>query len=255
MMLEAGHWLMLALVGISAGFIDAVVGGGGLLSIPALLSLGITPHQTLGTNKLASCFSSFTSSLTYFRQQLFTPSLWYHTAIATFIGAVSGSALVIAVDNDWLIKILPVMIIAVAVYSLLSPNAIGCENAEMIKQSPDKRRQWLTGFVWGGYDGFAGPGIGAFWTISVSRLYGLPLLNSCGLARSMTLISNITALIVFMSLGKVNYIIGILLGVFMMLGSFTGARVAIRFGSPFIKPIFITVVLFMSLHLAWSAWF
>ena len=255
MALEIGHWLMLALVGISAGFIDAVVGGGGLLSIPALLSLGIPPHQTLGTNKVAACFSSFTSSLTYFRQQLFTPSLWYHTAMATFIGAVLGSTLVLAIDNDWLIKILPIMVIAVAVYSLLNPNAIGCKNAEMIDKSPSKLHQWLMGLSWGGYDGFAGPGIGAFWTISVSKLYGLPLLNSCGLARSMTLVSNVTALIVFMSLGKVNYVIGILLGVFMMVGSFVGARVAIRFGSPFIKPIFITVVLFMSLHLAWSAWF
>lgn len=255
MMLEIEHWLMLALVGISAGFIDAVVGGGGLLSIPALLSLGLPPHQTLGTNKVAACFSSFTSALTYFKQALFNPKLWYHTAVATFTGAVLGSLLVLAIDNVWLIKILPILIIAVAIYSLFNPNAIGCQNATMINKSPNKFHQWLTGMVWGGYDGFAGPGIGAFWTISASKLYSLPLLNCCGLARSMTLVSNITALIVFISLGKVNYLVGIVLGVFMMVGSFFGARIAIRFGSPLIKPIFITVILFMSLHLAWSAWF
>ena len=254
-MLEVGHWLMLALVGISAGFIDAVVGGGGLLSIPALLAMGLPPHLTLGTNKVAACFSSLTSSLTYFKQELFTPQLWYNTAIATFIGAVLGSSLVLAIDNEWLVRILPIMIIAVAVYSLLNPNAIGSQNATMIEKSPNRVHQWIMGFFLGGYDGFAGPGIGAFWTISASKLYGLPLLNSCGLARSMTLVSNITALIVFISLDQVNYLIGIILGIFMMFGSFVGARVAIRFGSPFIKPIFITVVMFMSLHLAWSAWF
>ncbi|RYV02252.1 hypothetical protein SOPP22_11900 [Shewanella sp. OPT22] len=254
MMLEVGHWFMLALVGISAGFIDAVVGGGGLLSIPALLSLGLPPHLTLGTNKVAACFSSFTSSLTYFKQELFSPQLWYHTAIASFVGGVLGSALVLAIDNEWLIKILPIIIIAVAVYSLINPNAIGSQNSNMIKKSPKKLHQWLMGLALGGYDGFAGPGAGAFWTISTSKFYGLPLLNSCGLARSMTLVSNLTALMVFIALDEVNYLVGIVLGLFMMIGSFIGARVAIRLGSPFIKPIFITVVLFMSLHLAWSAW-
>ncbi len=255
MLLETSQWLSLLTVGVSAGFIDAVVGGGGLLSIPALLSMGIPPHMALGTNKLAACFSSFTSAMTYFRQQFFSPTLWYHCAIATFLGAVLGSTIVLMIDNDWLVKMLPIMIIAVALYTALNPNAIGCKNTQVPQSKPNKLYQWLTGFFWGGYDGFAGPGIGAFWTISSSKLFQLPLLNSCALARSMTLISNLTALLIFLFQSKVNFTIGLAMGMFMMLGSFIGAHFAIRFGSPFIKPIFICVVIIMSIHLAWSAWF
>ncbi|WP_133407506.1 sulfite exporter TauE/SafE family protein [Parashewanella tropica] len=255
MLLESSHWLILSGVSIVAGFIDAVVGGGGLLSIPALLSVGMPPHVALGTNKLAACFGSFTSAMTYFRQQFFTPALWYNTAIATFVGAVFGSFLVLAIDNYWLELILPLLIISVALYTLFSPNAIGCKNEISPSQPPNKIKQWLSGFFLGGYDGFAGPGIGAFWTLSASKLYSLPTLNCCGLARSMTLVSNVTALVVFMLQSDVMYDIGIAMGLFMMLGSFIGARFAIRFGSKVIKPIFISVVIVMSIHLAWSNWF
>ncbi|RLV60334.1 hypothetical protein D5018_07350 [Parashewanella curva] len=255
MLLETSHWLILSGVSVAAGFIDAVVGGGGLLTIPALLSVGLPPHVALGTNKLAACFGSFTSAMTYFKQQFFTPSLWYHTAIATFIGAVCGSLLVLAIDNYWLELILPAIIIGVALYTLFSPNAIGCKNEASPKTTPNKIKQWLSGFFLGGYDGFAGPGIGAFWTITVSRLYSLPTLNCCGLARAMTLVSNITALVVFMLQSDVMYEIGLSMGLFMMLGSFIGARFAIQFGSSVIKPLFISVVIIMSIHLAWSNWF
>ncbi|MGB0894928.1 MAG: sulfite exporter TauE/SafE family protein [Parashewanella sp.] len=254
MILETSDWIILILTGISAGFIDAVVGGGGLLSIPALLSIGIPPHLTLGTNKLAASFSSLTSAATYFKNRLFSPSLWFHTIIATATGAVFGSLIVLAIDNAWLFKILPIIIIGVALYTLIHPNAIGCKNTAIPETKPKRRHQWLTGLTLGGYDGFAGSGVGAFWTIAVSKLYRLPLLNCCGLARSMTLVSNLTALAIFIWQSKVDFELGFVLGLFMMIGSYIGAQFAIRYGSPFIKPLFITMVLCISVYLAWSAW-
>lgn len=255
LLLEPSNWALLAIIGLIAGFIDAIVGGGGLLSIPALLTLGIAPHTALGTNKLAASFGLSMAAWTYYRQHLFTPSFWYMAFIATFIGAVLGSVLVYLIDTQWLEKILPLLIIGIAIYSLLSPSAISDTDYQVPIQSPPTQKQGLQGLILGAYDGFAGPGIGAFWTVSSGSLYKLPLLHSCGLARAMTFTSNLTALAIFGWLGQVQWQIGLWMGLCMMLGSFIGARCAIKFGMPFIRPLFILIVLLIAANLAWSAWF
>lgn len=254
LILEPSHWAMLAMVGLIAGFIDAIVGGGGLLSIPALLTLGMPPHLALGTNKLAACFGSFTASITYYKQQLYNPSFWYHGLTATFIGAVIGTGAVYFIDSQWLEKILPILIIGIALYTLMSPKAMS-QNAHLVPtQKSAPLTQWLQGLSLGAYDGFAGPGIGAFWTISSIKLHKLPLLNSCGLARAMTSISNATALVLFAMLDQVDWIIGLWIGICMMAGAYVGAHSAIRFGASFIKPLFITMVILMAINLTWTAW-
>jgi uncharacterized protein len=253
LLLEPSHWAMLALVGLFAGFIDAVVGGGGLLSIPALLTIGMPPHIALGTNKLAACFGSFTASLTYYKQQLFVPSFWYHSLGATFVGAVIGTLAVFLVDSQWLEKILPILIIGIALYTLVSPKIMDASQ-QAPKMPSSAAKQWTQGLGLGAYDGFAGPGIGAFWTLSSIKLHKLPLLNSCGLARAMTSISNATALILFAVLGQVHWMLGLWIGICMMVGAYIGAHSAIRFGVPFIKPLFIIMVLAMGANLTWTAW-
>ncbi|GIU30731.1 TSUP family transporter [Shewanella sp. MBTL60-007] len=254
LLLDPSSWAILALVGFIAGFIDAVSGGGGLLSIPALLTMGVPPHLALGTNKLAASFGSSMAAYTYYKQRLFSPALWYHTFIATFIGAVMGTFIVYLIDNSWLEKWLPIMIIAIALYTLFQPNAMGDSNHKIPTKAKSKVKQWLQGLPLGFYDGFAGPGIGAFWTVSSTGLHKLPLLYSCGLARAMTFTSNLTSLTIFIALGKVNLAIGLSMGVCMMAGSYIGAHSAIKFGLPFIRPIFITVILLIAAQLVWSAW-
>ncbi|KPZ71790.1 MULTISPECIES: sulfite exporter TauE/SafE family protein [unclassified Shewanella] len=253
-LLDPSHWAFLAVIGLVAGFIDAVVGGGGLLSIPALLTMGIPPHLALGTNKLAACFGSLTAGYTYYKQQLIKLRFWRTAFITTFIGAVLGSILVYLIDAAWLEKILPLVIISIAFYTLLSPKAMGDNISVAPTQSPCKTKQAAQGTLLGCYDGFAGPGIGAFWTVSSIRLHKLPLLNSCALARVMTFVSNVTALVIFALLGEVDWILGLWMGVCMMAGSFIGAKSAIRFGIPFVKPLFIIVVLAIAANLAWTAW-
>ncbi|QBF84133.1 hypothetical protein EXU30_16755 [Shewanella maritima] len=254
LLLEPSHWGLLALIGIVAGFIDAIVGGGGLLSIPALLSVGVPPHLALGTNKLAACFGSITSAYTYYKQQLFTPKFWRTTAITTFIGAILGSLLVFMVDAASLEKLLPLLIIVIAIYTLISPQALGQNITSVPNQTSSHTKQSAQGIMLGGYDGFAGPGIGAFWTVSSIKLHKLPLLHSCGLARAMTSISNVTALVVFALLDQVYWVLGFWMGLSMMAGAAIGAKSAIRFGIPFVKPIFIIMVVAIAGHLSWSAW-
>ena len=254
LLFEPSTWAILAGIGLLAGFIDAIAGGGGLLSIPALLTLGISPHTALGTNKLAACFGSSTAAYTYYKQNLFTPYLWYYTFIATFFGAVAGTFVVSLIDSRWLEKLLPLMIMIIAIYTLLKPNAMGCNTFTPLKQPASKMKQWLQGFPLGFYDGFAGPGTGAFWTITSTTYHKLPLLHSCGLARAMTFTSNLTSLVIFLTLGQVNVLIGLSMGLCMMLGSFIGAKTAIKFGVQFIRPAFITLVLLIAAKLAWDAW-
>ena len=247
-------WLVLSITALFAGFIDAIVGGGGLLTVPALLSAGLPPHLALGTNKLAATFSSATSSLTYYRQNLFSPGFWRYSFYATAIGAVIGTLAVYLVDAGWLEKILPVLIFATAIYTLFRRNG----DSEETRLPPDTpathKKQWAQGMGLGFYDGFAGPGTGAFWTVSSQILYKMDILRSCGLARSMNFISNITSLLTFMLLAQVDYRVGLSMGVCLMVGAYIGAHSAIKYGGNLIRPLFILVVLAMSGKLAWDAW-
>lgn len=254
LLLEPSQWIILAVVGLIAGFVDAVVGGGGLLSIPALLTLGVPPHITLGTNKLAASFGSSTAALTYYRKNLFNPKLWTHAFISTAIGAVIGTCAVHLIDSQWLEKLLPILVVAIAIYTLIKPSAMGCDQCKPPSGTQNRYTQWRQGIPLGFYDGFAGPGIGAFWTLTNTALYKMPILFSCGLARAMTFTSNTTALIVFLFFGQVDIEIGLFMGLCMMLGSIVGARSAIKFGLPFIRPLFITMVLLIAANLFWSAW-
>lgn len=246
--------LMLVLAAFFAGFIDAVAGGGGLLTVPSLLAAGLPPHLALGTNKMAAAFGSITSGFTYFRQKLFSPAFWRDCTIATAIGAVLGTLTVDSLSTEFLDKWLPVVIFIAAVYSLFSR----CNNDNQLnlptKTPVLKLKQILQGTTLGFYDGLAGPGSGAFWMVSSMGLYKMNLLLCCGLARCMTFVSNFFSLIAFIALGQVNYVLGLSMGVSMMIGAYIGAHSAIKFGHRFIRPIFVTVVMLMAVKLALEAW-
>jgi uncharacterized membrane protein YfcA len=244
--IEPMTWGLLCLVALAAGFIDAVVGGGGMLTVPALLTAGLPPHLTLGTNKLAASFGSITASLTYYKKQLFNPRFWAASVFATAIGSILGTLLVDKLSIDFLNKLLPIIILIVAFYSLfgsLSPT----ETHRLPEKSFTlKAKQWLQGLFLGFFDGLAGPGTGTFWTASNSLLYKMSLLLNCGLARSMNFVSNFISLITFIALGHVNFMLGITMGIFLMLGAWLGAHSAIRFGGKLIKPLFNTVIIILA---------
>lgn len=254
MLLDPSTLALLASIGLLAGFIDAIVGGGGMLTVPALLSLGLPPHLTLGTNKLSACFASGTAAYTYFKKQLFTPLFWKNSIYSTFIGALMGTIFVNFISAEWLEKILPAIILCAAVYSLFNR----MKELDGDKLPPltttIKLKQRLQGLVLGFYDGYAGPGTGAFWVISNMRLYKLNILLSSGVAKTMNFTSNFTSLIAFIYFGQVNWVIGLTMGGCLMLGAYIGAHSAIHFGAKFIRPIFIVIVMIMALKLGYNAW-
>ena len=247
-------WLLLAIAAFVAGFIDAIVGGGGLLTVPALLSSGLPVHMVLGTNKLASTFGTAIASYTFYRKKIFEPKLWLPCIVATCIGALIGAIAVNLVSGQWLEKILPLIILSTAIYTLFK------QPTKTAKVAPNKDcqrfrlTQRIQGVILGFYDGFAGPGTGVFWTISGQVLHKIDLLKSSGVARTMNFVSNATALVTFMVLGQVDFKLGLMMGGCLMIGAFIGAHTAIKFGNNFIKPIFIIVVIIISIQLALRAW-
>ncbi|MCF7354546.1 TSUP family transporter [Vibrio sp. CK2-1] len=254
-MLDPTMLIILGLVAFAAGFIDAVAGGGGMLTVPALLSIGLPPHLALGTNKLSATFASSTAAFTYYKKRLFTPEFWYRSFIATLIGAISGTLVVNVISTDWLEKLLPLIILATAIYTIFhkSPKENHSDMPDF--DAKTHKKQIIQGLTLGFYDGAIGPGTGAFWTVSNMVLYRMNILLSSGVAKAMNFTSNFTSLITFAILGHINWALGLTMGLCLMAGAYVGAHSAIRFGAAFIRPVFVTVVSVMAIKLAYEAWF
>lgn len=241
---------LLGVAAVLAGFIDAVAGGGGMLVMPALLSTGMPPHWVIGTNKLVGTFGTFSASLTFIRKRLFRPALWWAMSFGTLAGALAGSVLIYLMSAGALKKLLPLAILCAAVYLIWPRRTPGTfSNSDSSTGEPKPRRrsvQWITGGLIGFYDGFIGPGTGAFWMAAAVKLFDLDLVAAAGVARFMNFISNATALLTFMAFGNIDYAIGLTMGVALMVGAFVGAHSAIRYGASFIRPVFLVVVVLMA---------
>jgi uncharacterized membrane protein YfcA len=244
--------LLLIFAALVAGMVDAIAGGGGLIALPALLTAGLPPHLALGTNKLAGTFGTLSASRAYVRKGLFKPRLWRTAAAATFLGAVAGTVAVWLVAAVFLAKLIPVLVIAAAIYVLL--HARPMLPLEETEPRPGHRSSTLVGLCLGFYDGFAGPGAGAFWTTAGLWLFRLDLVRASGLARFMNFVSNAVSLATFALLGLVDWSVGLAMGLSVMAGAHIGAYSAIRFGARVIRPVFVTVVLVLAAKLIWQEW-
>jgi uncharacterized membrane protein YfcA len=245
--LDVATLLLLGAVALLAGFIDAVAGGGGMLVMPALLSIGMPPHLVVGTNKLIGTFGTFSASLTFIRKKLFQPALWWAMSFATFVGALIGAILIYLMSAGVLKKLLPLAILLASAYMIwprrVRPSVIS--SPEPPTAHPHSVQLTAGGLI-GFYDGFIGPGTGAFWMATAMKLFRLDLVAAAGVARFMNFISNLTALATFAILGNIDYAIGLSMGALLMCGAFLGAHSAIRYGAPFIRPVFLLVVVLMA---------
>ncbi len=169
------------------------------------------------------------------------------------VGALTGAIVAHYLPAEWLNKMLPVIVFACGLYLLFG----GTPKAPLDSDAPIKKDMAVAPRLQPGFscDGVAGPGTGAFWTVSSLLLYPIDLVKASGVARSMNFVSNIAALSVFIFSGQVDWVIGLSMGVSVMVGAFFGARTAISGGAKFIRPVFITVVLGLTVRLAWQHWF
>lgn len=229
--------LFILIAGFLSGFIDSVVGGGGLISLPALMLTGMPLPLALGTNKFASSFSSLTSTLNYIKNKQIDLPLAKKLFFLSFVGSLIGAYTVTQISPDALRPVVAVLLILITIYTLVK------------KDWGDQKRPLRRNYLFitmpfivaiGFYDGFLGPGTGSFFAFLFLYI-GFDFVKAAGNSRIMNFASNIAALMLFAFSGHVNYYYGIVMALAMIIGSYLGSTLAIRNGQKYIKPLFILV--------------
>lgn len=245
-------WIYPALfaVGAAAGFVDAIAGGGGLLTVPALLAAGLPPQVALGTNKFQSSCGTALATWNYARSGLIDIRRWIPGIGATFLAAVAGAWVVTRIDPSSLRRVIPIVLGLIAVYTALKPDLGSTTRPARL---PGTTFGIAMGVLLGFYDGFLGPGTGSFWMLACVLLHGLDLRGATGVTKAMNLTSNLASLGFFLAAAKVDFVIGILMAAGQLIGAYFGSHLAIRNGARIIRPVFLTVVLALAAKLAWDA--
>lgn len=234
--------LILCPAGFLAAFVDSIAGGGGLISLPAYLMAGVPAHLALGTNKFSSTAASCTSSLKFAMSGKVNFSLIKFLAPLTLIGAAFGVTSVLQIDQHFLSTLVLILILCVGIYSFFS-KSIGLEDKFKGINIKNITLGALLALSLGFYDGFFGPGTGSFLIFGLISIYGFDFVNASGNSKVLNFVSNITSLILFGLNGQINYMLGIPVAIFMILGARVGTIMALKKGSKLIKPIFVTMSL------------
>jgi uncharacterized membrane protein YfcA len=239
---------VLTAVAVLTGFIDAVAGGGGLIMMPALLFAGVPPVDALGTNKLQSMFGTGTALRNYARSGLVEWRPNRLTVLLVFAGAVAGAAVVQSIDMRILYLLIPVLLIAAALYILLSPRMTDRDAQQRVSSVGYAPVGGSIGF----YDGFFGPTAGAFFTTSLVALRGYGLTRATALTKLFNFTSNVASVILFAVGGHVLWLLGLCMAAGAMLGAWIGSQTAIRFGASLIRPLLVVISLAMTARLLWD---
>jgi uncharacterized membrane protein YfcA len=240
---------LLFLAGLAGGFIDAIAGGGGLITLPALLAAGLPPQIALGTNKFQASCGTLIAVLRYARAGMMkTPSLWL-AVVCAFIASMGGAYVVTIASNAALKRLIPWMLAAVAIYTAINPR-FGL-HASRARFRPIVFAL-LFGCAIGFYDGFFGPGTGSFWTVACVALLGLDLRHATGYTKAANLASNLGSLVIFLFSGSVLFSVGAAMIAGQIIGAQLGSGFVIRHGAKFIRPVFLGVVLILTVKLIWD---
>lgn len=221
------------------GFIDAIAGGGGLITLPAIMAMGVPPHLALGTNKLQGVFGSFTATLNFTKKGLIDYKECFVGIVFTFIGAAIGATLILFLNANFLKIIIPFLLTAIFVYTLFMPKIGESDRAAKMNE---RLFYVIFGLVLGFYDGFFGPGAGSFWMFAMVALIGLNLKKAVAHTKALNFTSNIVALGVFIVGGQILWLVGFLMAVGQILGAYFGSNLVIKKEVKFIRTMFLIVV-------------
>lgn len=236
---------LLMMAAFVAGMIDAVAGGGGLITIPALMAAGVPPVQAIATNKLQSTLGTGGAVLAFARKGHIDFRRFAAPAAAAFLGSAVGAFLLTRIDPGFLEGFLPLLLIAMALYFARAP------------QMDDDDRHSRAGpallsgvaVVIGCYDGFFGPGTGSFFTTALVALFGLGVLRAVAHTKLLNLASNLAGLIVLVAAGQVLWLTGAAMAFASVAGGQVGAHGAMRFGAGLARPLLILVSLALTVKL------
>lgn len=242
-------FILLFLAAFIAGLVDSIAGGGGLITVPVLLGIGLPPQAALGTNKLQASFGSGSAMLTFIRSGTVELRECLRGIVFTAIGAGMGTFAVQLIDPAFLRQIIPFLLISIVFYSIMTPR-LGAEDIHpRMKSGPFFL---VFGLALGFYDGFFGPGTGSFWVMALMLGLGLNMTKATGYTKVLNFTSNFLSLLLFMVNGAVHWREGLVMGFGQFIGARVGSRMVIRKGTRFIRPIFISMVLAITIRLIWQ---
>jgi len=233
-------------LGLFAGFFDTISGGGGLLTIPVMLMVGVPPLEALGTNKLQGIFGTGSATLTFASKgHLDFKSLW-PIALLCFISSIVGALIASQIPEQTLAIFIPYILILVALYFGLS------KNISDVGKTPILRYSILATIILpivGLYDGIFGPGAGSFYMFVILSLGGLGIVQATAQTKLLNFSSNLGGFIFFCLIGAVNWEIGLIMAIGQIIGSSIGARLAIKKGIKIIKPLLIIICIITAVKL------
>ena len=224
-------------VGVVAGFLDTLVGGGGLLAVPALLLSGIPPIYVLGTNKFQGSMGTGIATFLLFRKKKLDWSSVKSLMFASFIGSILGGVIIQFVDTQFLSFVIPIVLVFIAIYFIVSPKP------KSIASNPksNKKFELFAVPVVGFYDGMFGPGAGSFFAMTGVMIKKLEIIQATILAKPLNFASNIAGFIVFFSFGHIAFLIGLLMMMGQMIGAFFGTHYLLK-ANPLIIRLLIVII-------------
>ena len=250
-MFEVSLELAAALIGaaFAAGFVDAIAGGGGLITLPALLLAGASPLEALSTNKVQGSFGAATAAVAYARAGHVKLRGQIGAAALAFGCGAAGAALAGLVPTGWLRLALPVILIGIAAFFALKPGL--SDDDSTARLAPATFTAFVVPLI-AGYDGLIGPGAGSFYMIGFVALAGYGVLKATAHTKLLNFASNLGGLLVFALYGAPWWAVGLAMGGAQIAGARIGARTAMRIGARAIKPLLVITSTALALRLVWQ---
>ncbi|PSV44456.1 TSUP family transporter [Photobacterium indicum] len=240
---------LLFLVAGVAGFIDAIAGGGGMITVPALLAVGVPPAQALATNKLQGSFGSFSASLYFVRNGFVSLKEMRNAIVFTFIGSAIGALLVQRIDAGVLTSLIPALLVCISLYFLFAPQTGKGGGTPKLSENAFA---FTVGTSIGFYDGFFGPGAGSLFTVCFVAIAQFGLVEATARTKILNFTSNFAALLFFIMAGLPIWEIGLLMAVGGFIGARMGAKVVISKGQKLIRPMVVIISMVMAIKLLWE---
>lgn len=248
-LLAAAPLGLLFLVALVAGAIDAIAGGGGLLCLPALLWSGLSPAQSLATNKMQCSAGSFSAAWHFHRAGAISLRAMAPAVIAVLVAAFAGALLAQKIDADLLRRLLPILLMLIAAYFLFMPTPLAQERpARVFLPFFALTAAPLVGF----YDGFFGPGAGSFYAIACVEMLGYSLPRATAHSKLLNFASNIASLLAFLLGGQIVWSIALVMAVGQFIGGRVGSQLVLQRGTRLVRPLLVVMSMAMTVRLVYA---
>ena len=251
--MTVNYWTLLIICPLvfAASLLDAIAGGGGLISLPAYLIAGLPPHNAIATNKLSASIGTVASTARYIKNGCVDWPTAIPSAVLAVLGSIVGANLILAIDDN-VIRYIMLGLVPVLAFVILKKRDLSAESLEPISRQKQFIIICLFALIVGMYDGFYGPGTGTFLLLAYTQLAKLPLRLAAGNVKIANLSSNVGSLIVFLIHGQAMIAIGLISAVFAVAGHFLGAGMLLKNGTKIVKPFILTVLALLFVRLLYD---